>query len=111
MIDVNEKLKQDAKLAELKKRNQDEYNKVKGALQIICGDPNVQIVFRHLAVKLCGFFKSSVVVNPTTNDIALNSTAYNEGRRSVYLDLRRMMNDVARRVIESKGEEDHGGST
>ena len=105
-MNVDDKLKKDQKLEELKRKNQEEYRKVRAALQLACNDPNVQIVLRHIA-KLSGFFKSSVVINITTNDVALGSTTYNEGRRSLYLDLRRMMDDNARRLIESKGEETH----
>jgi len=105
-MNLDEKIKLDQKLAELKKKNQEEYRKVRAALQLACTDPNVQIVLRHVA-KLSGFFKSSVVINVTTNDVALGSTTYNEGRRSLYLDLRRMMTDEARRLVESKGEENH----
>ena len=97
-MDLNDKLKNDLKIAELKKKNQEEYRRVRAALQLACTDPNVQIVLRHIA-KLSGFFKSSVVINVTTNDVALGSTTYNEGRRSLYLDLRRMMDDNARRQI------------
>jgi Fe-S oxidoreductase len=105
-VDVAEKLKRDQKLEELKKKNQEEYRKVRAALQLVCVDVNAQIVLRHIA-KLSGFFKSSVVVNLATGEVSLGSTTYNEGRRSLYLDLRRMMTDEARRLIESKGEESH----
>jgi hypothetical protein len=105
-MDINDKLKHDQKMAELKQRNQEEYRRVRAALQILCADTNAQIVLRHIA-KLAGWFKSSVVLSPTTNDVAVNSTIYNEGRRSLYLDLRRMLTDDARRLIESKGEESH----
>jgi len=105
-VNLEDKLKQDQKILELKKKNQEEYRKVRAALQLACTDPNVQIVLRHIA-KLSGFFKSSVVINVTTNDVALGSTTYNEGRRSLYLDLRRMMTDDARRLVESKGDESH----
>lgn len=105
---VEEKLEYDRKKEELRKRNKEEYQRVRAALQILCKDPNAQIVLRHIATKLSGFFKSSIVLNPQTNEISMNSMAYNEGRRSVYLDLRRMLTDDARRIIESKGEESHG---
>jgi len=105
-MNVEDKLKHDQKMEELKKKNQEEYRKVRSALQLACTDTNVQVVLRHIA-KLSGFFKSSVVINLATSEVALGSTTYNEGRRSLYLDLRRMMNDETRRLIESKGEESH----
>lgn len=107
-MNLDEKIKQDQKIAELKKKNQEEYRRVRAALQLACADPNVQIVLRHVA-KLAGWYKSSVVINPATNDVATGSTIFNEGRRSLYLDLRRMLSDDARRIIESKGTEgEHG---
>lgn len=107
MISVEDKLKHDKKMEELRKTNAEEYRRVRAALQLACTDPNVQMVLRHVA-KLSGFFKSSVVVSPTTSDVAVNSTVYNEGRRSLYLDLRRMLDDESRRIIESKGDKSHG---
>lgn len=103
---VMDKEIQAKKFEELKRRNQEEYKKVRTALQIVSSDVNFQIVLRHIA-KLAGFFKSSVVINPTSNEISTGSTVYNEGRRSLYLDLRRMMTDETRRLIESKGEEEN----
>ena len=103
-MNPNDKLKHDQKMEELRRRNHEEYKKVRTALQRASTDANTQIVLRHIA-KLSGFFKSSVVISAATNDVALGSTAYNEGRRSLYLDLRRMLTDDARRLIESKGED------
>jgi hypothetical protein len=93
----------DQKAEELRKKHQEEYKKAREALNEALKDRNAQIIVRHLA-KICGFFQSSVVVDPSTREVNLNSVVYNEGRRSVYLDLRRMMSDDLRRAVESKGE-------
>lgn len=104
---VDEKIQQKLKLEQLKKRHAEEYQRVRTALQAAVKDSNTQIVLRHLA-KICGFFKSDIIVNPTTNEINPIATLHNEARRTVYLDIRRMMSDDIRRVIEAKGEEEHG---
>lgn len=104
---LEEKIAQEKKLEELRRRNREEYQKVRTAFQAISADGNFQIVLRHLA-KISGFFKSDIVINPTTNEINPLSTLHNQSRRTVYLDLRRMMTDETRRLIESKGEDDHG---
>lgn len=106
---IEKKLEYQKKQEELKKKNQEEYRKFRTALQAVCKDANGQIVLRHLA-KICGFWQSSVVKKGdgiSMLGVDLNGTLVNEGRRSVYLDLRRPMTDEGRRLIESKGEEDH----
>jgi uncharacterized protein YjgD (DUF1641 family) len=96
---------QKTKMEELKRKHQEEYQKTRQALRLVSSDVNFQIVMRHLA-KICGFFQSTIALNATTNEINSSSTIFNEGRRTVYLDMRRMMTDEVRRIIESKNEED-----
>ncbi len=107
---IEKKLEYQKKQDELKKKNQEEYRKFRTALQAVCKDTNGQIVLRHLA-KICGFWQSSVVRKGdgvSMLGVDLQGTLVNEGRRSVYLDLRRPMTDEGRRLIESRtGEEDH----
>jgi hypothetical protein len=86
-----------------KKKHREEYEKAKKAVQLAAKDPNVQVILRHIA-KITGFFKSNIVVNTNTSEINPLSTLHNESRRTVYLDLRRMMTDDIRRQIESKEE-------
>jgi hypothetical protein len=92
----------------LKQKHIDDYKKFRVALQAMAQDPNGVIVLRHLA-KICGFFKSSVVIKGsagTMGGVDIEGTLVNEGRRGVYLDLRRPMSNEARRQIESmEGEE------
>jgi hypothetical protein len=98
------KNREKAKAEALRLRNIAEYNKVKDAIRELKGNKNFQIVLRHMA-KICGFWKPSTVLNPSTSEINPYSTIQNEGRRNVYLDFRRMMDDDTRRQIETKDEE------
>jgi len=84
-------------------KNRVEYEKAKKAIRLACKDPNGQIIIRHLA-KICGFFKPNRVMNLQTGDINPWASIHNEGRREVYVDIRRMMTDEDRRQIESRGE-------
>ena len=97
------------KADELKQKHLEEYKRTRDALRIAANDPNVQILLRHMA-KICGFFQSSLVVDPVSREVSTQSVIYNEGRRAVYLDLRRMMTDETRRIIESKGDDNAGRS-
>ena len=76
---------------------------IKTALEAAVSDPNVAIVLRHIA-RISGFFQNARVINPQTGDVNANGTIYNVGRESVYLDLRRMMTDEVRTIVERKGE-------
>lgn len=95
---------QTLKAEQLKQKHLEEYRKVRTAFQTLSKDQNFILVIRHLA-KICGFWKTSVVLNETTREVATHSTLINEGRRAVYLDIRRMMTDEIRRQTESRGEE------
>lgn len=96
------------KMDELKERNREEYKKFRIALQAVAHDPNGIMVLRHIA-KLSGFFKSSVVLKGgggIMNGVDVEGTLVNEGRRGLYLDIRRPMSDDVRRLIESKDQEE-----
>ena len=101
-----EKLREKAKAKEamLREKHKAEYVKTRTAVAVLENDVNFQIFLRHLC-KITGFWKSSVVLNQTTNEVNAQSTLVNEGRRSVYLDLRKMLSDEARRQTETKLEE------
>lgn len=97
------------KMDELKEKNREEYKKFRLALQAVANDANGILVLRHIC-KISGFFKTSVVIkggNGVMNGVDVESTLVNEGRRGLYLDIRRPMSDDVRRLIESKdqGEE------
>jgi hypothetical protein len=94
-------LEKQKKLDDVRKRNQEEYQKAREAMQVASKDPNVQVLLRHIA-KISGFFKVDVVVNPATFEINPMASLYNSGRRSLYIDLRRMMDEETKRTVESK---------
>ena len=96
------------KQEELKERNREEYKKFRIALEAVAKDVNGIMVLRHIA-KLSGFFKSSVVLKGgqgVMNGVDVEGTLVNEGRRGLYLDIRRPMTDEVRRLIESRGDTD-----
>lgn len=92
---------------ELKQRNIDEYRRFRIALDNVSKTADGEIVLRHIA-KISGFFQSSVVLKGgqgIMNGVDVEGMLINEGRRGLYLDIRRPMSDAARRQIEAKGEE------
>jgi hypothetical protein len=105
---MEDRAKAVAKQEELKKRHQEEYHRFRTALQIISKDQNGIIVLRHIA-KLAGFFKTSLVLKGgpgVMNGVDVEGTIANEGRRGLYLDIRRCMDDATRRTVESRGDDD-----
>ena len=100
---IQDKVDKQRLIDERKRKHQEEYKKAKAAVQLAAKDPNVRIILRHLA-KITGFFKSNIVVNTNTSEINPLSTLHNESRRTVYLDIRRMMDEDIRRQVEAKEE-------
>lgn len=107
---LKKKLEDQKKKEELKQKNLEEYRKFRTALQMMCKDANGQIVLRHIC-KISGFWQSTIVKKGdgvSMMGVDVNGMLINEGRRSLYLDIRRPMSDEGRRLIESKTEgEDH----
>lgn len=91
------------KQAEHRRKQKEEKDKVRKAIEIAGKDPNVQILLRYMA-KISGQFQSLVVMK-TDGDVATNAMLVNSGRRSLYLDIRRLMNDETRKMVEGKGED------
>jgi len=54
--------------------------------------------------RVCGFNRSSLVVDLTTGDIKNSSTAYNEARREIYLRLRAFADSNLLKEIEYQKE-------
>lgn len=88
------------KQADHRRKQKEEKDKVRKAIEIAGKDPNVQILLRYMA-KISGQFQSLVVMK-TDGDVATNAMLVNSGRRSLYLDIRRLMNDDTRKMIEGK---------
>jgi hypothetical protein len=58
---------------------------------VFASDGGVRVL--NYIAKTCGFFGSSIVANPATGEINVQSTLYNDARRTVYLELRKMLRD------------------
>jgi hypothetical protein len=101
------KLDDQKKRDEIKQKNLEEYRKFRTALQAMCRDANGQIVLRHIC-KISGFWQTTIVKKGdgvSMMGVDVNGMLINEGRRSLYLDIRRPMSDEGRRLIESKNNE------
>jgi len=59
--------------------------------------------FMHLH-SICGFAKSDTVVNPVTHEIATASTAYNNARRDIYVEIRKLATRVLLTPVEEAAE-------
>ena len=77
--------------------------KVGHALDNVLRSEDGRTVMTHL-FRICGYNRSSVVVNPQTGDIKVDGTVYNEARRAVYLQLRRMASPVLLAPVEEAAE-------
>lgn len=91
----------------VKQKQVDERDAVKKAVRVLANDVNFRIFLRYLA-KSCGQFKSSIAFNTINGMIDKDMLLRNESRRTVYLEIRRMLTDEARQLIEAKGEEENG---
>jgi hypothetical protein len=56
-------------------------------------------------MKACGYQSSSTVADPSTGEIQLHSTAYNEGRRNMYLWIRKLVSKETLIAVELGGLE------
>lgn len=53
---------------------------------------------------LCAYNQTSVVSDPETGEVMSSATAYNDARRSVYVDLRKQMDPELRAKMEALAE-------
>lgn len=53
---------------------------------------------------LCAYNQTSVVSDPETSEVLPGATAYNDARRSVYVDIRKMIDPELRAKIEALAE-------
>lgn len=81
-----------------------EHERVKNAVETVSGTVPGKVLLRYLNY-ICGFDKSSLVIHPQTGEINAVATAYNESRRSVYLQLRSMIPIAVLKEIEYPTEE------
>ena len=54
-------------------------------------------------MELCGYQKPSVVADPQSGEIQINSTVYNEARRNIYLTLRKCLKQDILIPVENHG--------
>lgn len=90
-----------------KQKQLEERDNVKKAVRVLSSDLNFRLFLRYLA-KSCGQFKSSIAFNTINGVIDKDMLLRNESRRTVYLEIRRMLTDEARQLIEAKGEDENG---
>lgn len=101
---VEDRLRDEKAKEERRKKHQEEYRNFRQALNNIAKTKDGEIVLRHIA-KLSGFFQSLTVLkggSGVMNGIDTDGMLVNSGRRDLYLDIRRPMNEDTRRLIESK---------
>ncbi len=72
-----------------KKRLQDE-KRLRADFTRVCKTESGRNIFRYM-MNLCTFQESSLVANTTTLEILPMSTVYNEARRGVYIDIRKLI--------------------
>lgn len=92
------------KLEEMRKKRAEEFNAVKLAVNEASRDVNVKVILRYLA-KVSGFFFSPDAGSPAIRMTDVNQTFKNIGRESLYLDIRRMMTDEVKTIVERKGDD------
>lgn len=63
---------------------------LKADIARVAGTSEGLALFRYL-MNVCGYQKPSVVANPQTQEVNVNSTIYNEARRNVWLGLRMLI--------------------
>lgn len=102
---MQKRLKTKAEREADEKKIKEEYEKIykfnKENLDHLAGQPEGIDAFRFL-MDFCKYQKAVVHVNSQTNEINLQTTAFMEGRRSVYLELRKYINPKYLKKIEFK---------
>ena len=72
---------------------------MRGAVNRIAASPDGQI-FLNLIMRECGYQEPSLVLNPQTMDVNINTMIINEALRGLYVKLRRMIPDQYLKEIE-----------
>lgn len=72
---------------------------VKRAINRLVKTKDGQVFLKYLS-GLCGFSVSSIVIDPNTGEININSTLYNEARKTVYYNIRQFIQKEDLKVIE-----------
>ena len=73
---------------------------IQKAITEVSQTPEGQELFRWLG-RQCNFYTSSIVGDPTSHEVMVYGTLFNEARRRLYLDIRRFIPHTIRRKIEN----------
>ena len=74
-------------------------NQVKRVINRLAQSPDGKVFFNFLMLK-CGFGNSSLVLDINTQEINTNSSLYNEARKTVYYEIRRLIDKEQLKEIE-----------
>ena len=72
---------------------------LRNAFIIVCTKAEGILVMRHL-MQTCGYEKSDTTMDPATGEINPLASIYNQSRRNVYVELRRLIPVKFRTKIE-----------
>lgn len=71
-------------------------------IQVFNNEPGYKVL-QFIMHDLCGFQSANVCYSSVTGDLVPNAMLHNEGRRGVYLDIRRFLSeDILKRVELNK---------
>lgn len=77
-------------LTEADKQRKRKESNVKRAFKQVAKTEAGRIVFRYF-LEQCGFHAPSVNIDPVSRSIIVDNTVYNEARRNIYLDARKLI--------------------
>jgi hypothetical protein len=75
-------------------------NDIQKAIIEVSQTASGQELFRWLGGQ-CNFYTSSIVGDPSSHEVMVYGTLFNEARRRLYLDVRRFIPQAIRRKIEN----------
>ncbi len=93
-VNAEDKARREAQIKEA----QAKIDIVTNAFESVANTPNGAIVFKHLCQWL-DFKGSSLAANATTG-VDTTAMVYNEARRKVWIDIRKMLSTATRNMIE-----------
>ena len=91
-------------MAEKDKKQIADVEALKRAYNRVARTKDGQVIFNHI-MRLCGFAVSSLVLDRNTSEICVQSSLYNEARKTVYYELRKMIDKECLEDIEYLKEE------
>ena len=79
--------------------NDEKQKKLKEAFATMASTPEGTMALKHI-METCNYQKTSVVIGKEDGEIRLQSTAFNEGMRQVYLIIRKLIPKSSLKKIE-----------